>query len=115
MLVHSDKLTTINSMKVAEMHGATKNSFTNKPTPQKKKPTNKITNTLVEFRPLTSWNGEVGFDWLRIDDGTTASETKYYDCLESGYEGSNGRDTNTEFDSKSEAFIALEKSICKSQ
>ncbi|GAA5085983.1 hypothetical protein GCM10023210_07340 [Chryseobacterium ginsengisoli] len=109
MLVHSDKLTTINSMEVAEMHGATGNSFTNKPTPQKKKPADKITNTLVEFRPLTSWNGEVGYDWLRIDDNITGQETPYYDCLESGYEAPNGRDTNTEFDSKAEAFKALEK------
>jgi uncharacterized protein involved in type VI secretion and phage assembly len=109
MLVHSDKLTTINSMKVAEMHGATGNSFTNKPKPKTKKPIEKITNTIVEFRPLTSWNGEVGYDWLRIDDGIAGQETPYYDCLESGYEAPNGRDTNTEFDSKGEAFKALEK------
>ena len=76
---------------------------------RQKKTIEKITNTIVEFRPLTSWNGEVGYDWLRIDDGIAGQETPYYDCLESGYEAPNGRDTDTEFDSKDEAFKALEK------
>ncbi|HEX8577214.1 MAG TPA: phage baseplate assembly protein V, partial [Flavobacterium sp.] len=114
MLVHSDKLTTINSMEVAEMHGSTKNSFTNKPTKQKKKAVDKITNTLVEFRTKQdgSYIGQFGFDWLRIDDNAATTEKKYEDCLVNGYEAPNGkaphRDANTEFEA-GEAFPELEK------
>lgn len=114
MLVHSDKLTTINSMEIAEMHGATKNNFTNKPISQKKKATDKITNTMVEFRTKQdgSYRGQFGFDWLRIDDNFATAEKKYEDCLENGYEAPNGkapnRDSNTEFET-GEAFSELEK------
>lgn len=110
MLVHSDKLTTVNSMEVAEMHGATKNNFTNKPIAQSRNRVEKITNVMVEFRTMqTSYNGEFGFDWLRIDDNGATIEKPYYDCLENGYEQPNGRDLNTEYESKDEAFEHLEK------
>ncbi|PZF70984.1 phage baseplate assembly protein V [Taibaiella soli] len=122
MVVHSDKLTTINSKDTTEVHGQTKNSFTNSPIDVAAAPPATLTNVIVEFRTLqTGYNGEFGFDWLRIDDNGATLEKPYYDCLDSGYEKPNGKiigkgadgkpvytDNNTEYDSKDEAFAALE-------
>lgn len=60
--------------------------------------TDKITNTIVEFRTKQdgSYTGQFGFDWLRIDDNGLTTEKKYEDCLINGYEAPNGEDTNTE-------------------
>ena len=122
MLVHSDKLTTINSKEIAEMHGATKNSLTNKPVSVTTAPPASLTNVIVEFRTKqdVTYTGQFGFDWLRIDDTSLTNEKKYEDCLVNGYEKPNGRvvnpvtkrvtftDSNTEYEA-GEAFLALEK------
>ncbi|WP_456311773.1 hypothetical protein [Pseudomonas shirazensis] len=78
-----------------------------------KPPVNTITNVVVEFRTKqTGYNGEFGFDWLRIDDGALTTEKAYEVCIEGGYEAPNGkaphRDTNTSFET-GEAFKALQK------
>ncbi|ANO48718.1 hypothetical protein Pf1_00470 [Flavobacterium columnare] len=81
---------------------------------------NKITTEcIVEFRTKQdgSYTGQFGFDWLREDDNGLTTEAKYYDCLENGYEAPNGRaphrDVNTEYESKDEAFKALQKEYNK--
>jgi type VI secretion system secreted protein VgrG len=122
MLVHSDKLTSINSKEVAEMHGKTKNSFTNAPLAVALAPPKNLTNVIVEFRTKQdgTYTGQFGFDWLRIDDNGLTNEKKYEDCLVNGYEKPNGKivnpttkkitytDSNTEYEA-GEAFPALEK------
>jgi|GEM_PF-6301465 len=42
---------------------------------------------VVYFRPLDSWNGEYGFDWLREKDNglATANDPAYADIIEGGY------------------------------
>jgi hypothetical protein len=76
-------------------------------------------NCLVEFRTKQdgTYKGEFGFDWLRINDNGLTTEPKYYDCIENGYEAPNGkapnRDSNTEFETKDEAFKALKKGYNK--
>jgi hypothetical protein len=74
---------------------------------------NTITDVVVEFRTKqTGYNGEFGFDWLRIDDGTLTTEKAYEVCIQGGYEAPNGRaphrDANTIFE-PGEAFKALQK------
>ncbi|WP_459926424.1 hypothetical protein [Flavobacterium covae] len=77
------------------------------------------TECIVEFRTKQdgSYTGQFGFDWLREDDNGLTTEAKYYDCLENGYEAPNGRaphrDANTEYESKDEAFKALQKEYNK--
>jgi hypothetical protein len=73
------------------------------------------TNCMVEFRTKQdgTYTGQFGFDWLRVDDNSLTTEAKYYDCIENGYEAPNGkaphRDTNTEHETKDEAYKALKK------
>ncbi|RZJ50826.1 MAG: hypothetical protein EOO19_02265 [Chryseobacterium sp.] len=73
-------------------------------------PSTTLINSIVEFRTKQdgSYTGEFGFDWLRIDDLGATNEKAYVDCIEGGYELPNGRDRNTEYESKAEAFRALE-------
>jgi hypothetical protein len=72
-------------------------------------------NCMVEFRTKQdgTYTGQFGFDWLRVDDNTLTREAKYYNCIENGYEAPNGkephRDTNTEHETKDEAYKALKK------
>lgn len=77
----------------------------------------KISLALVEFRTLSTYKGEFGFDWLRIDDGALTPEPAYQSILISGYEAPNGRvpnrDANTEFETPVEAFKALKKQYNK--
>ena len=78
-------------------------------------PSTKLINTIVEFRTKQdgSYTGQFGFDWLRIEDNHFTTENTYFNCLENGYEAPNGkvpqRDPNTEYETKDEAFKALEK------
>jgi hypothetical protein len=73
------------------------------------------TECVVEFRTKQdgTYTGQFGFDWLRLDDNGLTTEAKYYDCLENGYEAPNGkapkRDSNTEFETRDEAYKALKK------
>ena len=72
-------------------------------------------NCMVEFRTKQdgTYTGQFGFDWLRVDDNSLTTEAKYYDCIENGYEAPNGkaphRDTNTEHETRDEAYKALKK------
>jgi hypothetical protein len=80
----------------------------------------------VEFRPLPGnylytkpdgsiiqipeYNGEFGFDWLRIGDNlNTTDDPEYSDIIINGYERPKIGDLNTEYESKYEAFKALKQ------
>jgi hypothetical protein len=68
-----------------------------------------ITDVVVDFRtPRTGYNGEFGFDWLRVDDAPVTSEPAYQTIVIGGYEKPNGTDTNSELE-PAEVFPALEK------
>ncbi len=60
-------------------------------TPAKVGDTNKVVDRIsfaaVYFRPLDSWNGEFGFDWLREKDNglELATDPAYADIIEGGY------------------------------
>ena len=105
MLVHSDKLTTINSREVAEMHGATKNSFTNKAKKVKENKPEVITKAIALFRTIEDddYAGEFGFDWLRQKDNSLTLEPDYESIIITGYK--DGRTNLT----KEEAIIQLKQ------
>ncbi|MDQ6531272.1 hypothetical protein [Flavobacterium sp. LHD-85] len=65
-------------------------------------------NATINFRTKSNYDGEFGFDWLRIGD---TSEPSYETSIVSGYEERNwtGFDFDTEFDTPTEAFQALKK------
>ncbi|WP_185117547.1 phage baseplate assembly protein V [Chryseobacterium sp. PMSZPI] len=114
-IIHSDKQAIVNSKGTAEMYGESGNQLGNQAKKIGTTPTATLINTIVEFRTKQdgTYTGQFGFDWLRIDDNGVTTDTPYYDCLVNGYEAPNGkpprRDSNTEYESKDEAFKALEK------
>lgn len=55
---------------------------------------------------IPAYNGEYGFDWLRIGDN---NEPSYQSIIISGYEKPNGTDANTEYENNIEAFKALKR------
>lgn len=75
-------------------------------------------NAIVEFRtvpnatinpPIPAYNGEFGFDWLRIDDTPMDLRPTYQNSIMSGYERPYGTDLNTEFESNVEAYKTLKR------
>ncbi|PAM91423.1 hypothetical protein B4N84_28365 [Flavobacterium sp. IR1] len=85
VIVHSDEEAIINSLGTAKIHGADGNSFTNLPEPIEAAPTENIALATVYFRPLSTWKGEFGFDWLREKDNGLSTEPDYESIIESGY------------------------------
>jgi type VI secretion system secreted protein VgrG len=84
-MMHSDKETVINSRGTAKMHGTDGNSLTNKAQTVEKSPTDTIALAVVYFRPLDSWAGEFGFDWMREVDDMPNSILDYESLIEGGY------------------------------
>lgn len=100
-LIHSDQEAVINSKGTAKMHGAQGNSLTNKAKTITASDADSISLAVVHFRPLESWRGEFGFDWLRENDTNVKPESDYKTIIESGYkDGINNL-------SKSEAYESL--------
>lgn len=62
----------------------------------------------ISFRTKSNYDGEFGFDWLRVGD---TGEPSYENSIVSGYEERDwtGFDFDTEFDTPTEAFQALKK------
>ena len=112
-VLDSKKKAVVNSLGVAQLQGKLGNEYSNNGQGIAQAKTESISNVIVEFRPLSTWQGEFGFDWLRIDDGAATLETPYYVCLQNGYEKPTKRDLNTEYESKGEAFRELEKEYQK--
>ncbi|MFC4478431.1 phage baseplate assembly protein V [Flavobacterium chungangensis] len=86
-LLHSDKEAVVNSTGTAKMHGKEGNSLTNTAKTMDTSPTDSIALAVVYFRPLSSWNGEFGFDWLREDDNGLAdpNDPAYAGIIDGGY------------------------------
>jgi type VI secretion system secreted protein VgrG len=84
-LVHSDKQAVINSKGTAKMHGTNGNSFTNTAKEVTASATDSIALAVVYFRPLDTWKGEFGFDWLREKDNGLSKEPDYQSIIEGGY------------------------------
>ena len=112
-ILDSKKEAVVNSLGVTQLQGKQGNKYSNNGQGIAQAKTESISNVIVEFRPLSTWQGEFGFDWLRIDDGAATLETPYYVCLQNGYEKPTKRDLNTEYESKGEAFKELEKEYQK--
>ena len=85
VLMHSDKEAVINSAGTAKIHGASGNSFTNTAKTITASPTDSVALAVVYFRPLSTWKGEFGFDWLREKDNGLNTEPDYESIIESGY------------------------------
>ncbi|EJG00688.1 phage baseplate assembly protein V [Flavobacterium sp. F52] len=86
-LLHSDKEAVVNSTGTAKMHGAEGNSLTNTAKEIEASPTDSIALAVVYFRPLSTWKGEFGFDWLREKDNGLAdpNDPAYDSIIEGGY------------------------------
>ena len=86
-LLHSDKEAIVNSTGTTKMHGAEGNSLTNTAKEIEASPTDSIALATVYFRPLLSWKGEFGFDWLREKDNGLAdpNDPAYDSIIEGGY------------------------------
>lgn len=95
-LMHSDKEAVINSAGTAKMHGASGNSLTNTAKTISASPTDSVALAVVYFRPLSTWKGEFGFDWLREKDNGLNTEPDYESIVESGYKDGISNLTNIE-------------------
>jgi type VI secretion system secreted protein VgrG len=88
-LLHSDKTIVVNSKGLTEIRGKHGVRQTNKAKKSNTTIIEEIALTKVYFRPLKTWNGEFGFDWLREhDNGLIHSEDPdpdYESIIESGY------------------------------
>lgn len=58
---------------------------------------NEFANAFVEFRTTTTYNGEFGFDWLRVDDSPMDTRPTYYNSILGGYKRPHETDLNTEY------------------
>lgn len=85
LFAHSDKKTTINSKKALALQGEEGNELSNKAQELEKTPVDEITDVIVAFRTdEATYDGEFGFDWLRIDEVGT-SEIAYEKILDRAY------------------------------
>ncbi|WP_128331230.1 type VI secretion system Vgr family protein [Apibacter sp. HY039] len=71
LFLHSDELATLNSQGIAEMKGETKNSLSNISSDYEPQREEIKAKCVVMFRPHDKWNGEFGFDWIRMGDNDT--------------------------------------------
>lgn len=85
LFLHSDTLTTLNSKGKTEIKGAEGNAHTNIAEKYKKSKPENIALAIVHFRTNTGYNGEFGFDWLRVDDNNQTKEPAYEKIIEGGY------------------------------
>ncbi|WP_311326476.1 phage baseplate assembly protein V [Capnocytophaga sputigena] len=107
-IVDSKKQAIVNSLGTAELKGKEGNRYTQNADNVSSSPDEEIGLAVVHFRPLDSWRGEFGFDWLRINDGASFTKEKpYEEIIEGGYtdkKTDDGRDRDL---SKTEAYQNL--------
>ena len=85
-IVDSKKQAIINSLGTAELKGKEGNRYTQNADNVSSSPEEEIGLAVVHFRPLDSWRGEFGFDWLRINDGNTLpNDSVYATIIDGGY------------------------------
>ena len=90
LLLHSDQDAVVNSKGYLDMRGEQGNKMKNKAEgyeAQDSAPIIEDALAIVHFRPQYDWQGEFGFDWLRIDDNgyNLLDEGIYDDIIEGGY------------------------------
>jgi phage-related baseplate assembly protein len=76
-IVDSKKQAIVNSLGTAELKGKEGNKYNQNADNVSSSPDEEIGLAVVHFRPLDTWEGEFGFDWLRVDHGTLSRETSY--------------------------------------
>jgi len=69
-IVHSDNVAVVNSLGTAELKGKQGNKYTQKAEEVSSTPAEEIGLAVVHFRPLDTWRGEFGFDWVLYNDDT---------------------------------------------
>jgi len=85
-IVDSKKQAIVNSLGTAELKGKEGNRYTQNADNVSSSPEEEIGLAVVHFRPLDSWRGEFGFDWLRINDGNTLpNDSVYATIIDGGY------------------------------
>lgn len=85
-IVDSKKQAIVNSLGTAELKGKEGNRYTQNADNVSSSPKEEIGLAVVHFRPLDSWRGEFGFDWLRINDGNTLpNDSVYATIINGGY------------------------------
>ncbi|WP_264857615.1 phage baseplate assembly protein V, partial [Capnocytophaga catalasegens] len=86
-IVHSDNVAVVNSLGTAELKGKQGNKYTQKAEEVSSTPAEEIGLAVVHFRPLDTWRGEFGFDWLRVNDGefTKKEDPPYQYIIQGGY------------------------------
>ena len=67
-IVDSKKQAIVNSLGTAEFVGEQGNRYRHDAEDHPSSPDEEIGLAVVHFRPLDTWEGEFGFDWLRVDD-----------------------------------------------
>lgn len=85
LFLHSDTVATLNSKGKTEIKGAEGNAHTNTADKFLKSKPEKVALAVVHFRPETTYAGEFGFDWLRVDDNGLTTEPAYEKTIEGGY------------------------------
>lgn len=86
-IVDSKKQAIVNSLGTAELKGKEGNRYTQNADNVSSSPDEEIGLAVVHFRPLDSWCGEFGFDWLRVDEEifTNLNEVMYETVITGGY------------------------------
>ena len=85
-IVDSKKQAIVNSLGTAELKGKEGNRYTQNADNVSSSPEEEIGLAVVHFRPLDSWRGEFGFDWLRVDDGNLLpNDSVYATIIDGGY------------------------------
>lgn len=84
-ILDSQKQAIVNSLGTAEFVGEQGNRYRHDAEDHPSSPEEEIALAVVHFRPLDTWEGEFGFDWLRVDDRTLSHEAAYQVSIEGEY------------------------------
>ena len=85
LLMHSDEQVLANSRGRMDMKSDGSLNMEQKADDVKKEEKEQMALATVEFRPDAAYNGEFGFDWLRVKDGELPAETPYKNIIVGGY------------------------------
>jgi len=86
LLMHSDEQVLANSRGRMDMKSDGSLNMEQKADDVKKEEKEQMALATVEFRPARpEYNGQYGFDWLRVNDGKATAEMPYKDIIVSGY------------------------------
>ena len=86
LLMHSDEQVLANSRGRMDMKSDGSLNMEQKADDVEKEEKEQMALATVEFRPARpEYNGQYGFDWLRVNDGKATAEMPYKDIIVSGY------------------------------